>query len=370
MKAWWKKWWPVAKLLLGVAILIAIGRRFAEDLQEPGLWQRDFRPGWMALSGLLYLLALGCSAFYWQRLLRGFGQRPSPREVVRSYFVGQLGKYLPGKAMALVMRAALVRGPRVSGGLAGLTAFYEVLTTMAAGALLAAGLLLLLAPETGGALDWETFRGLLRLEDRRPHLAAGQVRDWESCRRLLRLEESAASVLGRRLLVGLALVLFAPLGLVILPPVFNRLAGRLAAPFREKDAPALPRFGPAALVQGLLIAGCAWFLLGTSLWAMLQAVLTRPPRWTLEAWALDSAFMALAYVAGFIILLVPGGLGVREFFLTLFLVDPAAGQPRAAVLLAVLVLRLVWTTADLAMAAAVYWLPADGKSKKEAGLAS
>src|SRR5262249_44891922 len=134
--------------------------------------------------------------------------------------------------------------------------------------------------------------------------------------------------------------------------------------------PPLPRFRLATLGQGLLITVPLWFFLGTSLWAMLRAVLDKPSGSTLDGWALDTAFMALAYVAGFIILLVPSGLGGREFFLTLFLVDPTAGRPRAEVLLTVLLLRLVWTVADLLMAAAVYWLPAEGKSKKEAGLAS
>ena len=56
-----------------------------------------------------------------------------------SRLVGRyLGKYLPGKAWALVLRATLIRGPEVRLSVAGLSSFYEVLTTMAAGVLLAA----------------------------------------------------------------------------------------------------------------------------------------------------------------------------------------------------------------------------------------
>jgi hypothetical protein len=342
MLSWLKKWWPLVKALLAIAILIAIGRRFAEDLQEPNLWNRSFHAGWMILSGALYIAALGFSVFFWYRLLRRFGQHPSAAVTLKSYYVGFLGKYLPGKAWALVMRATLAAGPRVRPGLAGLTAFYEVLTNMAAGALLSALLFLLLAPASSTPLDWETLRGLFRLE-------------------------TPAGVLDRKILVLLALALLLPIGTAILPPVFNRLAGKVAAPFREKDAPPLPRFSAKCLGEGLLLTTGCWFLLGASLECMLHAVLSRPPEWTLPTWGLLTAYMGVAYVAGFVIVVVPSGLGVREFFLTLFLVNPEEGRPGASILLAVLLLRLVWTTAELITAAMVYWLPSEGTSKKEKG---
>jgi hypothetical protein len=333
MRAWLKKWWPLAKALLAIAILVAIGRRFVEDLQEPNLWNRAFHLGWMILSGALYILALGFSAFFWKRLLHGFDQHPSAATAIKAYYIGFLGKYLPGKAWALVMRAAIAAGPRVRGGLAGLTAFYEVLTTMAAGVLLAAVMFLILGPDSAAPVDWDALRGLFRLQ------------------------VPAAAVLDRKVFVLLALILFLPLGTLILPPVFNRLAHRLAAPFRDKDAPPLPPFRATWLVEGLLLTACGWFLLGASLWCMLRAMLSQPPEWDLQTWGLFTAYLGLGYVAGFVILVVPSGLGVREFFLTLFLVNPQEGRPRASILLAVLLLRLVWTAAELVTAGIVYWLP-------------
>jgi uncharacterized membrane protein YbhN (UPF0104 family) len=333
MRAWWKKWWPVGKFLLAVVILFAIGRRFAEDLQQPHLWDRPLRPGCLVLSGGVYLLALGCWAGYWHRLMRRVGPPPPPLTSARAYFLGQLGKYLPGKALALVFRAALVAGPRVRVGLAGLTAFYEVLADMAAGALLAAVLFLLLGPDSAAGLDWGALGGLFRLE------------------------EPAGTVLDRKVFGLLALALFLPLGVLILPPVFNHLAHRLSRPFREKDAPPLPPFRAGFLAEGLLWATCSWFLMGTSLWVLLQGTLVRPPPWAWDTWALFTASLALAYVAGFIILVVPSGLGVREFFLTLLLANPKEGRDRASIVLAVVVLRLVWTAAEVVLAAVLYWFP-------------
>src|SRR5262249_20181882 len=159
------------------------------------LWNRSFHAGWMILSGAFYILAIGFCALFWYRLMRGCGQHLSAATTVRAYYIGFLGKYLPGKAWALVMRAAIAAGPRVRGGLAGLTAFYEVLTTMAAGVLLAALLFLFLGPDSGARIDWDSLRGLFRLQ------------------------MPASAVLDRKVFVLLALVLLLPLGTLILPVV-------------------------------------------------------------------------------------------------------------------------------------------------------
>src|SRR5262249_41926235 len=131
--------WPFLKMVLAVVIVAAVGRRFVLDLRDhPELWRRPSKPGWLLLCGALYLLGLGFSALYWYRLMRSLGQRLSFPTALRAYYIGHMGKYVPGKAWALFLRADLVRGPNVGAGLAGMTAFYEVLATMTSGALLAA----------------------------------------------------------------------------------------------------------------------------------------------------------------------------------------------------------------------------------------
>ena len=60
------------------------------------------------------------------------------------------------------------------------------------------------------------------------------------------------------------------------------------------------------------------------------------------------ASVALATVAGFVVAVLPGGLGVREGVLMSALA-PALGPDRAVV--AALMLRLVWVAAELAAAA-------------------
>jgi hypothetical protein len=70
--------------------------------------------------------------------------------------------------------------------------------------------------------------------------------------------------------------------------------------------------------------------------------------------------MGVSYVAGFVILLAPSGLGVREFFLVMFLtalLGSSSAADEASVLLAVLAMRLVWTAAEVVMIALVWHLP-------------
>src|SRR5262249_53768279 len=152
---------------------------------------------------------------------------------------------------------------------------------------------------------------------------------------------------------------------VVLPPVFNRLARRVTRPFQQEDSLPLPRVSLWSLPEGIAWTTVEWFLLAVSLWCVLQALLPRPLAWTLDLWVRLTAFQSAAYIAGFVIILVPSGLGIREFFLTLFLVselgpllDDDAGQVRALVVLTVLVLRLVWTSSELLLSGFLYCLPA------------
>jgi uncharacterized membrane protein YbhN (UPF0104 family) len=356
MRAWVHKSWPYLKALLAVAILVAIGRQFARDLHiserglGPGLqelWERCQHPQWLLASGVLYLLGLGCAATYWYRLLRDLDQHPSWFSAFRAHYVGQMGKYLPGKAWALFLRSSLVRGPRARVGIAVMTSFYEVLATMATGALFAAVFFALQVPDWSAPLDWHELG------------------------RLLPRARAQANEIDPRIFVLLALMLLAPVGLPIIPPVFNWLSHRIAMPFRDADAAPLPRVRAISLLEAVVLTTGCWLMMGASLWAILHAIMADAPALSLTRWAQYTAFAALSYVAGFIILVVPSGLGVREFFLLLFLVpeiSPGLGEnqtdARATAALAVLLLRLVWTAAELVVVGAVYWLPGPGVSRE------
>jgi hypothetical protein len=232
-------------------------------------------------------------------------------------------------------------------GVAGVTSLYEVLTTMASGALLAVVIFSVGAPDTLPAGDWS---GLRKLFTNRAPDPAG---------------------VDRKVLVVLALVMLAIVGFPVLPLVFNHLIKRLRSlknllagqPQTEAADVARLRIRRIVLLEGLAMTAFGWMLLGASLWAVLQAVLDEPRSMTLPEWGKLSAILSLSYVAGFIIVLIPSGLGVREYFLHLFLVpeisrqwtDSASSVPIAV--WTVLLLRVVWTAAEMVTAAIVYGFP-------------
>lgn len=312
-----RRLWLALKTAAAAAIVAYVGRHFARTLAAPELDPYPFalRAEYLIPAGGLYLLAHCCWGGFWVRLLRSQGVRVSLYAGLRAYFVSQFGKYVPGKAWVILMRVALLRG--AAGGrplVVGVTATYETLTSMAAGAILAVAF-----------LPWVGV------------LPAAVSRN-----------------------IGFVA---AVAGLPVVLALLNKVAARRVAKSRGPDAPPLPSPPLALLAQGLLQAGCGWCLLGLSLALTVAAVAPDPPVWGGDTYLGDLAAVALSYVAGFVVLVAPGGLGVRELILESALrprFAPASGETLAAALATVvaLVLRLTWTVAEVAAALALYaWRP-------------
>lgn len=306
-----KRLWLVAKSVLAVAIVAGVGLQFARVLQNPDLANQPFALRWEYLppAALLYLAAHTCWATFWVRLLRSQGVPVGVLAGLRAYFVSQFGKYVPGKVWVIGIRVAMLGRPGTRLAV-GVTATYETLASMAAGALL--GVLLL------------------------PYL--GEMP-----------EVVSANVV---LLAGVGAVPFAVW-------LLGKLAARIAAKRQGPDARPLPSPSILLLAQGLLHGACGWCLLGLSLGLVVRAVAPEPPPWDVPTYLGDLAAAAVSYVLGFVVLVAPGGVGVREFVLQHALAlrfAPSLGEPVAAGLAVViaLVLRLVWTVAEL-LAAVVLW---------------
>ena len=68
-------------------------------------------PGWLFSPGLLYALGMR-QGLFWHRTLRSLGQPVTLGDTLRAFFIGHLGKYVPGKAMVIVLRSGLLRPAR------------------------------------------------------------------------------------------------------------------------------------------------------------------------------------------------------------------------------------------------------------------
>ncbi len=301
--------WLVLTLKIALALLLVwyIRGTIVEAWQGLGehRWQLHF--GWLVLAGVCYVVAALLCGLFWHRILRQFDQQVELLPALRAYFIGHLGKYVPGKAMVVILRAGLIRGPGVEPSLAVVSVFLETLTMMSVGALMAAGVVVV----------WFPMQPLLF---------------WSA--------------------MGMLLVA----GLPTLPPVMRRLA-RLA--FFGRVGPVvvskLQRVGYRTALLGWLLNTLGWAILGVSLWAVMRSLGAET---SVGDWMRLTGAVALATVAGFVSFL-PGGAVVREAVLAEML---APGVGSALALVSAILLRLVWLGAELAISSILMMVP---RAKRE-----
>ncbi len=308
------KLWLTAKTLLALAIVIGVGRYFWGILTHSQFdaHQLNVRFELLVPAGLLYLLAHCCWAAFWVRLVHGQGIHVSWSVGLRAYFISQFGKYVPGKAWVILLRVGIMRHYGAHPLPVAITATYEALCSMAAGAIIA----VLLLPQLG----------------------------------VLPVELSSSIT-----------ALFAVAALPVVLGVLNKLAAKIVARKRGPDARPLPAPSVFLLAQGLVHGALGHCLLGLSLGLTIAAVAPQAAAMT-DTYPADLGASAISYVAGFIALVVPGGLGVREWVLQLALTPrfaEAMGTQEAAGLAVIiaLFLRLVWTAAEVLLALTFYFIP-------------
>ncbi|MGL6096696.1 MAG: lysylphosphatidylglycerol synthase domain-containing protein [Fimbriiglobus sp.] len=307
-----KRMWLAVKTLAAGGLVAAVGWRFAGLLTQDGMIERlaTARVGYLLPAGLLYLMAHLIWGAFWVRLLRNQGGHVGWAAGLRAYFVSQFGKYVPGKAWVLLLRVALLHHTGLSPTVIAVTAALETLTSMAAGALIAAALL----PWAGLGVDRGSWTG-----------------------------------------AALAAVAGMPVVLVMLV----KLADRVVRKHRSPDAVPLPNPPVSLLFQGLVQDAVGWLCLGLSLWLTVQAILPETGPLTPDHYLQDLAAATSSYVFGFLVFISPGGLGAREGLLQRILAvqfAPTAGESAAGLAAgAAVMLRLVWTAFEVVFALTLLW---------------
>jgi len=327
----WKGWTLAAiKAIIAIVVLWAVGRHVLKtwnDLNRQGV-SLHFEPGWLVGSGILYLAGLAAYGRFYERILQASTTPVRLGPALRAYLISHLGKYVPGKAMVVVVRAGLVVQYGARASTAAFATFYETLVMMAAGGLVAAG-------------GFATAAGSRMVALRMPGWGHVRIPFY-----------SLVSLAGLGLGVGFLVL--------VLPPIFGRLARLVSLPIPGVGPDALPRLTANLLVRGLLWSAAGWILLGFSQLAVVRAFDRSAAErlFQLGLGPVVIAAVALATVAGFVVAVLPGGLGVREGVL-MSVLAPAAGTDTSVI--AALALRLVWVIAELAIAALLVAWPR-GKS--------
>lgn len=267
------------------------------------------RASWplVTLAAVLSLVNVLLAALSWRSVSAGLGAPLGLRDAGVVYLVGQVGKYLPGGVWNLVASAELGSDRGVA-------------RRRTVGSLLVA---VLLSAAMGGLLVLLTLPG-----------APGPWEDhgW--------------------------LVLLAPLAVVaVLPGVLDRALAALLRVTRQ--SPVQERIGGASTA-----AACAWSLLswvavGLQVLVLTLAVGAEPG---MELLRLSVGGYALAWVVGFVLVVLPAGVGAREAVLALAL---APVLDTGGVLVVVLLSRVLVTLADLA-AALLALLASGGRARTRA----
>ncbi len=309
---------PVVKWTAFTVVMIFIARRAWQvwEVAPPGAMQIEWV--WLIPSLLFYSVGWFPAVVFWQAMLRGCGQRASWYDATRSYYFGHLGKYVPGKAAVLVIRAGMMKQVGVHPGVAAVTAVYETLTTMGAGLAIAVAL----APIATSATMWKSLPSWMQ-------------------------------PLRTQVLLLPALVIVATLAaLPILSRIFTRLAAKMAP--RDLQDGAVPvNISTRMLFEGLLTVSFGWVLFSLSLGCVMKAL---GASFTLADFPVWMSATTLSTVGGFVVLIAPGGLGVREMLQTEVL-QSQPGITETQAFLAAWLLRAVWMAGEVLTSLILLWKP-------------
>lgn len=282
---------------LGRAIYVALGHLSAEGF----VWSA-VDGGWLAVAVAAAGIAIFFPGLYWWWVLGAMHIDAPPSAVAAAYYVGNLGKYVPGKAMVLILRAAALRPYGAGVLLVSASVIVETLTTMA------------VASACGAAIVWTL-----------------EVPMW------LRWAAVAAALAA--VLPTIPPILLPLLRIkVTAPHVRQRLADDYRWPL---------------VFRGWAVSVAAMATMGLGLLAVLQAMPgALPAVGQVRLLAICVAAVSLSLVAGFVSLL-PGGAGVRELVLTVLLA-PLVGSSEALVV--AILHRLCTIAAELVWAAGAAWI--------------
>jgi len=257
-----------------------------EELRSFDLGTLELRWGLLLLSSGALLVGYLYSAALWGLMVRELGGPVIPTlAALRIFFTANLGRYLPGKVWQLAGLAYLARGEGVTAPTATAAALLGQLFSLAGATLV--GLGVLLKSEMGGALGGGWSMG-----------------------------------------IGVAF-----LGVLTLPAILRPLLKKLMK--RAEGEPPGPLWPEKAFgVRWLGLYALSWIIQGGAFWLLVRGL-----GMELDL-LLGVTIFPAAYLLGYIVILAPAGIGVREGVLIAIL-NPVLGTGSAVVA----VVARLWTTA-------------------------
>ncbi|MFB9376648.1 lysylphosphatidylglycerol synthase domain-containing protein [Kineococcus gynurae] len=289
---------PVVRVgFLVLALGLAVWYVVSERAQIAAAWER-VSAGAVALALVLSLLNVALAGASWRAVMADLGSRLRVRDAAKVFFVGQLGRYIPGTVFQFVAQAELARDLGVPRRRTGSALAVALLVSMTTCALLLSALLPF------------GLRGV----------------------------DLQGAAWTRHLVWATPVFL-----LLLVPAVLNPLLARLLRLARQE-----PLEHPVTARGLLAAAGWAlgsWVAVGLQVFVLSASLGSGLSRAHLLALCLGG--YALAWLVGFLVVVAPAGAGAREVVLGA-VVAVAVGGGGAA--LVVLGSRVLLTVADLVLA--------------------
>ena len=288
----------VARSVLGVVAVTLLGFAIYSERTSLAHSLSDLGPGRIALAFAVSLCALGASMMSWRGAMAAVAGDMPVGLAARVFFVSQLGKYMPGSVWPLLAQVELARDRGVSRARGATAAILAMLVGVVTSALVACTGLVFSTPETLSTYRW-------------------------------------------------ALLVLPIGGLVLIPAVLRRVLTiglRLA-----RNGDAAPAVSGRGVWRSVAWSLCMWMLFGLHAWILSAHHITGSG----SGFTLVTGAFALAWLVGFLAVLAPAGLGVREGAFVLALGGTFARPDALALALAS---RLVLTLADAVSAGLAVFL--------------
>jgi hypothetical protein len=281
----------VCGLVIGVAAVAFVVRRLINDWPEVEPYVRDADRRWLVVAALCAVAGMTSIGWGWRNVMRTLGASPGIGRTIAWYFVGELGKYVPGGVWPVLGRGELAR----RGGIGKSRAFTSVALSL--------GMLYLAAMFTAAA-----FLPFALAKD------AG-FSPW--------------------MLFLLAL----PVGVVLLHhDVLDWLMAKASKVTKRDINVVVPRWNESLKLVALFIP--TWLFIGTATYAVTRSI-TPDVSFTRMMFA-----TILSWVVGFLAVPVPSGAGVREAVLY-----ASAGVPKPIAITTAVGARIIFVIVDVAGAA-------------------
>lgn len=279
-------------LLLGGAAVFFVVRRFIKDWPQVEPYLDDANWGWLGVAGVFAVLGMTSIGWGWRHVMRTLGADPPFGRTIAWYYVGELGKYVPGGVWPVLGRGELAR----RGGVPRTRAFTSVALSL--------GMLYLAAMFTAAAFLPFALAG-----------DEGGFSPW--------------------MLVLLAL----PVGVVLLHhDVLDWLMAKASKATKREIKVEVPQWRDSLLLVARYVP--TWLFIGTATYAVTRAITpdVSYPRMMFAT--------ILSWVVGFLAVPVPSGAGIRETVLF-----AAAGVDKPIAITTAVGARLIFVIVDVAGAA-------------------